>query len=52
MKRLCIFYRKAKYWQKKPVAWIVCKECQRKLRQGLISVLITQMVLDYREEQK
>ena len=34
MKRLCVFYYKAHEWLKKPVEWIVCKECQRQLAKG------------------
>jgi hypothetical protein len=40
MKRLCVFYRLAKQWENKPVNWIVCKECQKKIKQGkLVSLL-------------
>ena len=31
MKRLCIFYYKAHLWRGKPVTWIICKECKKKL---------------------
>lgn len=34
MKRLCIFYVFAADWLGKPVEWIVCKQCQKKLRKG------------------
>lgn len=34
MKRLCVFYYKARDWVGKPVEWIVCKECQKQLRKG------------------
>lgn len=34
MKRLCVFYRLAQDWLGRPVEWIVCKECQRKLQRG------------------
>lgn len=33
MKRLCVFYYKAPLWLGKPVEWIVCKECQKKLHE-------------------
>ncbi len=39
MKRLCIFYRKSIEWEGKPVEWIVCKECQKKLVQGTHTAL-------------
>jgi len=32
MKRLCIFYRLAGKWLDKDINWIVCKECQKKLK--------------------
>ena len=28
-------------WQDKPVEWIVCKECQKKIRQGRLAPLLT-----------
>lgn len=31
-KRLCIFYKKAADWWGKDINWIVCKECQKKLK--------------------
>jgi len=34
MKRLCVYYRLAEQWLGKPVQWIVCKECQAKLRKA------------------
>jgi uncharacterized protein YlaI len=34
MKRLCIFYKHADRWIGKPIEWIVCKECQRKIQRG------------------
>lgn len=41
MKRLCVFYYRAHEWSGKPVEWIVCKECSRRIAKGekLISVL-------------
>jgi hypothetical protein len=36
MKRLCVFYYKAPEWLGKPVKWIVCKECQKKLKSPVI----------------
>ena len=35
MKRLCVFYYKAYEWLDKPINWIVCKECQRKLAKAV-----------------
>jgi len=36
MKRLCVFYKQATQWVgNKKVEWIVCKECQKKLRNGV-----------------
>ena len=32
MKRLCVFYVWASLWWDKPVEWIICKRCQRKIR--------------------
>ena len=51
MKRLCVFYKNAadyhKYGiRKKPVEWIVCKECQSQLRQGRIRRLMDKAVTD------
>lgn len=40
MKRLCIFYFLAYKWQKRNVRWIVCKECQKKIRQGRLIGLL------------
>src|SRR5579859_4093418 len=34
MKRLCVFYKRAHDWLGKPIEWIVCKECQKRLRRG------------------
>ena len=34
MKRLCIFYKNADAYIGKQIDWIVCKQCQRKLRSG------------------
>lgn len=34
MKRLCVFYYLAAEWIGRPVEWIVCKECQRRLQRG------------------
>jgi len=39
MKRLCIFYRDSIKWEGKPVEWIVCKECQKKIVQGTHTAL-------------
>ena len=36
MKRLCVFYYKAHEWLGCNVEWIVCKECQKKLRCGIL----------------
>lgn len=49
MKRLCIFYRLAGQWRDKPVEWIVCKRCQRELRQpghmlGMLSTARRQLI--------
>jgi len=33
-KRLCVFYYKAYAWLGKPINWIICQECQRKLAKG------------------
>lgn len=39
MRRLCVYYWKASPQQtSKKIDWIVCKECQRKIRRGLILV--------------
>lgn len=38
MKRLCVFYRLADRWQGKPVDWIICKECQRKIANGQLQL--------------
>jgi len=34
MKRLCVFYKDADKWLGRNVDWIVCQECQRRLRRG------------------
>lgn len=34
MKRLCMFYKKANEWVGKPIEWIICKECQKKILRG------------------
>lgn len=34
VKRLCVFYKFADKWVGKKIEWIVCKECQKKLRAG------------------
>jgi hypothetical protein len=34
MKRLCVFHRAALDWLGLKVEWIVCKECQKRLRRG------------------
>lgn len=34
MKRLCVFYKDADKWLGRKVNWIVCQQCQRKLRRG------------------
>ena len=34
MKRLCVFYKHADRWIGKPIEWMVCKECQRKIQRG------------------
>jgi len=36
MKRLCVFYKSAAKFVGKPIEWIVCKECQRKLQRGTV----------------
>jgi len=36
MKRLCVFYKQASQWiGNKKVEWIICKGCQKKLRNGV-----------------
>ena len=39
-KRLCVFYYRARNWQlhNNKIEWIVCKECQRKIRSGKLSL--------------
>jgi hypothetical protein len=34
MKRLCIFYKNATEFIGKNIQWIVCQECQKRLRNG------------------
>jgi hypothetical protein len=34
MKRLCVFYYTADSWFGKKIEWIICKECQKKLKRG------------------
>jgi hypothetical protein len=34
MKRLCVFYKFAHRWVDRPVEWIVCKQCQKRIRVG------------------
>jgi len=51
MRSLCVFYKNAcdyhKYGtRKKPVEWIVCKACQRQLRQGDIRWLMEKAIKD------
>jgi hypothetical protein len=51
MKRLCVFYKNAsdyhKYgFRKKPVEWMVCKECQRKINRGDIDLLMQRSIHD------
>jgi len=36
MKRLCVFYKYAAKFVGKPIEWMVCKECQRKLQRGTV----------------
>jgi hypothetical protein len=40
MKRLCVFYRLAKQWETKPVEWMVCKACQKKIKKGTLVPLL------------
>ena len=40
MKRLCVFYKLASKWQGKRVEWIVCKECQKHIKQGRLIHLL------------
>jgi hypothetical protein len=47
MKRLCVFYRKARDWQYKPVEWIVCKKCQKHIKDGDLHQLIVRAYKDY-----
>jgi hypothetical protein len=34
MRKLCVFYKNAAAYLGKPIVWIVCRECQDKLRAG------------------
>lgn len=47
MKRLCVFYKDAQKWQNKPVDWIVCKGCQKKIKHGLLRSLLCKSLADY-----
>ncbi len=48
MKRLCIFYRYAIYWEKKPIQWIVCKECQKRIHKGELCHMLFKAAADYK----
>lgn len=49
MKRLCIFYKYAGNYLGKPIDWIVCKECQKKLHYGTGWIEMVAYIKDYRE---
>ena len=48
MKRLCIFYRKAKQWEGKRVKWIVCQKCQKRIREGELCHMLFKAAADYK----
>ena len=49
MKRLCVFYKFAWKWQGKPVEWIVCKQCQKKVTRGGLFALLLKARNEYLE---
>jgi hypothetical protein len=36
MKRLCFFYKNAPAYVGKKIEWIICRQCNRKLRKGVV----------------
>lgn len=46
MKRLCVFYKYALDWAGKPVEWIVCKACAKRVRQGAVRHLMAKGLAD------
>lgn len=49
MKRLCVFYKNAYLWDTKPVEWIVCKECQKKVSKGRLVELLAKASAEHAE---
>lgn len=48
--RRCVLYRSAKRLQMKPnIEWVVCKDCQKKIKQGRLLDLLGRAELDYKE---